>query len=194
MTPGVGSSSRRRQLASQTGWKYGMVLDPAVTQLYFANNADSGIRKVSTTTPGATPLVGAEQKPGAILVDATKIFWLDTAGVRSLPVAGAAAPSTVADLTGTHYVNSFVADPTHLYWFASGPATVYSVPKTGGAPVPVVDMTNECGNNTGGVVALDGDRSTGTAACSSSRPWSSSSGPSNFRPNRRQRCARRRAP
>lgn len=118
-----------RVLASGQARPYAVTMD--ATHIYWANEGDGTLARVSREGGTVEVLVRGQTWPVGVLLDETHLYWLDrTAGViQRLPKSGG-VPQWLAKASVGSY--STAIDGTHVYWTSSEDSRVLRVPKVGG--------------------------------------------------------------
>ena len=131
-------------LASGGSWNHPTGLSVGGGMVFWGVTSPGAILAVPVTGGTTTTLVSSVM-PGAIVADATNVYWVDpTAGVMKVAQSG----GTPVTLATVHDGFAIAVDDANVYWSTrlyNTPSTIYKVPIAGGTPVTVAsaaDMVN----------------------------------------------------
>jgi hypothetical protein len=139
--PGAGAVMKVAKSGGAATTLAGSLLEPRGiaaddTHVFFATWADGAIRRVEKQG-GSVQVIAADQKnPRTVALDGTHVYWGNFGAgdttIRKAPRAGGASV-LLADAAGSPV--ELVVDGERVYWLSYGTRAVYSVSKSGGAPV-----------------------------------------------------------
>lgn len=92
-----------------------------------------------------TDLATAQEAPGAIAMDAARVYWVAGDAIMSAPIAGG-PPATIVSNAG--HPSAVAVDGANVYWVDTGGA-VMRVSKGGGSPVTLVPSNAPVGASMG---------------------------------------------
>lgn len=116
------------------------------THVYWATNVGTLNRIAIGALPNKEELVGSvAQSPTSLVVDGGDVFVLGTdtnkGTLHLTKFPGGAAPAQELYTTSAQKSGSLVADGTNLYFANVDTDTISRIPKTGGTPTVVVDLS-----------------------------------------------------
>lgn len=130
VTASVRGDAPLRVLAHGRLRPYAVTMD--ATHVYWANEGDGTLARVSRAGGEVEILVRGQSWPVGTLVDETHLYWLDrTAGAILRIPKGGGVPQWLAKPSVGSLAMAFGG--THVYWAGTEDSRVMRVPKTGGA-------------------------------------------------------------
>lgn len=131
VSSGVRKDGPLRVLASGQARPYSVTMD--TTHVYWANEKDGTLSRVSREGGPVEVLVRGQTWPAGTALDETHLYWIDrTAGlVMRIPKTGGEPHILTKTPVGSL---SAALMGTHLYWTSHDDSRLLRVPKTGGSP------------------------------------------------------------
>ena len=112
--------------------------------LFWADGSHGIIRAANTDGTGVYPVVSGDYGPFGVAVDATHLYWADTANdaVMRTDLDGSNLITLVADVPGSHPYGVAV-DATHVYWTDLQTQLVKRADLDGSNPETIIDGTGQ---------------------------------------------------